>query len=81
MINTNTEGAIINMSSLAALRNPENMLAYNASKNGVISLTKTSAKELGKYLDYSPTFFFMNSRLLKDFANRFSCYLNKTQKF
>ncbi len=42
---TGLGGAIVNMASMA-LVGPPNMLAYGASKNAVIAMTKTAAKDL-----------------------------------
>jgi NAD(P)-dependent dehydrogenase (short-subunit alcohol dehydrogenase family) len=41
-------GAIINVSFLAGFRGKEGMLAYTASKHGVIGVTKTAALEYAK---------------------------------
>jgi 3-oxoacyl-[acyl-carrier protein] reductase len=40
-------GAIVNMASTNALGGEENFAAYNASKGGVLQLTRTMAVELG----------------------------------
>lgn len=48
MIQSNT-GKIINIGSINGLRGREGSLAYSAAKAGIIGLTKTMAKELGKY--------------------------------
>jgi 3-oxoacyl-[acyl-carrier protein] reductase len=42
-------GHIINISSYAGVKGKEGLSAYSASKAGLIGLTKTSAKELGRY--------------------------------
>ncbi|MEH7106731.1 SDR family NAD(P)-dependent oxidoreductase [Bacillus sp. JJ1764] len=42
-------GAIINTSSLLGLKGQKYMSAYNASKGGVVILTKNAALEYGKY--------------------------------
>lgn len=42
-------GAIINTSSLLGLKGQKYMAAYNASKGGVVLLTKNAALEYGKY--------------------------------
>jgi 3-oxoacyl-[acyl-carrier protein] reductase len=42
-------GHIINIGSINGLRGREGSLAYSAAKAGVVGLTKTMAKELGKY--------------------------------
>mmetsp|Transcript_34627 Transcript_34627/g.83604 ORF Transcript_34627/g.83604 Transcript_34627/m.83604 type:complete len:256 (+) Transcript_34627:23-790(+) len=47
MLRSGRGGVILNLSSLAAARKPENMIAYNASKAAVESITATAAKELG----------------------------------
>lgn len=41
-----SQGCIVNVSSIAAINARVGQLAYNASKAGVISMTKTMAKEL-----------------------------------
>ncbi len=43
------KGHIINIASLSALTGRAGQSAYTASKNGLIALSKTAAKELGKY--------------------------------
>jgi NAD(P)-dependent dehydrogenase (short-subunit alcohol dehydrogenase family) len=40
-------GVIINFSSINALFGPENLVAYNTAKAGIIGLTKSLATELG----------------------------------
>mgnify|MGYP001466413166 CR=1 FL=1 len=42
-------GAIVNMSSINALRGREGQAAYTAAKGGIIAFTKTVAKELGRW--------------------------------
>jgi 3-oxoacyl-[acyl-carrier protein] reductase len=42
-------GHIINIGSINGLRGREGSVAYSAAKAGIIGLTKTMAKELGKY--------------------------------
>ena len=42
-------GSIINLSSIVGLKGDEGQVAYSASKGAVISMTKSMAKELGKY--------------------------------
>ena len=48
MINNKT-GKIINIGSINGLRGREGSVAYSAAKAGIVGLTKTIAKELGKY--------------------------------
>lgn len=43
------KGSIINISSIVGLKGDEGQVAYSASKGAVISMTKSMAKELGKY--------------------------------
>ncbi len=45
----NRRGAIVNVSSTNGLVGEERLLAYNASKFGVMGVTKTMAAELGDY--------------------------------
>lgn len=42
-------GAVVNISSTNGLRGEEQLVAYNASKFGVMGITKTLALELGDY--------------------------------
>jgi NAD(P)-dependent dehydrogenase (short-subunit alcohol dehydrogenase family) len=42
------DGAIVNISSMAALKGMENLAAYSAAKGGVISLTYATAYEYGR---------------------------------
>ncbi|MBI4654722.1 MAG: SDR family NAD(P)-dependent oxidoreductase [Nitrospirae bacterium] len=43
------EGHIINISSIAGIRGKQGLSAYSASKAGLIGLTLTTAKELGRF--------------------------------
>lgn len=43
------KGSIINISSIVGIKGDEGQVAYSASKGAVISMTKSMAKELGKY--------------------------------
>ena len=43
------EGKIITIGSINGLRGREGSIAYSTSKAGIIGLTKTMAKELGRY--------------------------------
>lgn len=43
------KGSIINISSIVGLKGDEGQVAYSASKGAVITMTKSMAKELGKY--------------------------------
>lgn len=43
------EGKIINIGSINGLRGREGSIAYSTAKAGIIGLTKTIAKELGRY--------------------------------
>ena len=43
------DGAIINISSIAGLRGGIGMANYSAAKAGLIGLTKTAARELGRF--------------------------------
>lgn len=49
MIKKGCGGAIINTASLLGLKGQKYMSAYNASKGGVVILTKNAALEYGKY--------------------------------
>lgn len=49
MIKQSVKGAIVNMASTNALVGEDELAPYNASKGGVLLLTKTMAIELGKY--------------------------------
>ena len=49
MVRQKTEGTIINISSVAAFDGVEGQTAYGATKAGIASLTKSLAKELGRY--------------------------------
>jgi len=42
-------GRIINISSIYGIQAEEELLPYNVSKNGVLALTRTVAKEYGEY--------------------------------
>lgn len=42
-------GAILNMASIAALRGSVGQVNYAAAKAGVVALTKSAARELGRY--------------------------------
>ena len=42
-------GKIINIGSVNGIHGREGSIAYSAAKAGIIGLTKTMAKELGKY--------------------------------
>ncbi len=42
-------GHIINISSYAGIKGKSGLSAYSAAKSGLIGLTKTAAKELGRY--------------------------------
>ena len=45
----NKSGKIINIGSINGIRGREGSLAYSTAKAGIIGMTKTMAKELGKY--------------------------------
>ena len=49
MIEKETKGRVINISSAGGLVGTKNIAAYCASKSGVISLSKTEAMEWGRY--------------------------------
>ncbi|WP_131742073.1 SDR family NAD(P)-dependent oxidoreductase [Actinomadura roseirufa] len=49
MVDTGTRGSIVNMASTNALGGEEDYAHYNASKGGVLLLTKTMAVELGRH--------------------------------
>ncbi|MBO2451913.1 SDR family oxidoreductase [Actinomadura barringtoniae] len=49
MVERGTGGAIVNMASTNALGGEEDYAHYNASKGGVLLLTKTMAVELGRH--------------------------------
>lgn len=42
------KGSIVNASSIAGVKGMANNAAYTASKHGVIGLTRSAAKEVGK---------------------------------
>lgn len=45
----NSQGSIINISSMVAVKGVKGQLSYSASKGAVISATKSAAKELAQY--------------------------------
>ena len=49
MVRQNTGGKIINIASVGGITGPRGLIAYAASKAGVINLTKTMANELARY--------------------------------
>jgi NAD(P)-dependent dehydrogenase (short-subunit alcohol dehydrogenase family) len=49
MVERGADGAIVNMSSTNGLAGEEDYAHYNASKGGVLLLTKTMAAELGRH--------------------------------
>ncbi|TYK46206.1 SDR family NAD(P)-dependent oxidoreductase [Actinomadura decatromicini] len=49
MVERGTRGSIVNMASTNALGGEEDYAHYNASKGGVLQLTRTMAVELGRY--------------------------------
>ncbi|KAI9692703.1 MAG: hypothetical protein M1820_009454 [Bogoriella megaspora] len=48
MLKAGTKGAVVNAASLSGLRGRPGISAYVASKHGVVGLTKTAAREVGK---------------------------------
>ncbi len=46
---TNRFGAIVNTASMAGVEGPPNMIAYGASKFGVVGITQSASKDLAPY--------------------------------
>lgn len=64
-------GSIVNAASIAGLEGFANNAAYSASKHGVIGLTRSAAKEVGKQAirvnciaPYAPSYPIISSRLI-----------------
>lgn len=49
MVERGTEGVIVNVSSSAGLGGTVGQINYSAAKGAIIAMTKSAAKELGKY--------------------------------